>query len=238
MEHFKNFIEIQALLKKISTHEENIQEHQNRINFVESSREKRNESRELLISKREELIKESQSLENSLFDKEKDLTRANENSHKASNQAQATALENEIQKLEPIIDQIQENILTILEVVESLDTEIKEADEFLKGSLETLNELKEEVRIDIDKEQQEIKNYSDRMNLLLESLENTQRKFFEQTLKNIKDKQVISFLNGKLCSRCRYEASSTQITEIENGRSIEVCDNCSRILIPSTINSF
>lgn len=238
MEHFKNLIEIQSLMKKISTHNENIKSHENRVLFVEATRKKRSDARDNLLNDKENIVKETNLLEKELYAKEKDLNRANENLTKASNQTQMEALEKEISIFSPAIDEIQEKILSNLENLENLEIEIQTADEFLKGSLETIAELKNEVQSDVELENKEIKNYQSRIDSLLSLLEHNHRDFFEQTLKNIKDDQVVSFLNGRICSRCRYEASSTQVTEIENGRSLEVCNNCSRILIPKTINSF
>ena len=238
MEHFKTFIELQSLLKKIATHEDQVRSSESRIEFIEASRAKRVELRDQLCTKRDQVNKDLNDQEKLLFNKERDLKRATDNLTQASSESQMKALETEIERVTKEIDVIQEGILEKLEEEESITANITESDEFLLGSLETLNEVKAEVKIEVDKELKEINNYKSRIGLLSDSLEKAHRDFFNQTLENVKDNQVISFLTGKICTRCKYEASSTQITEIENGRSIEVCDSCSRILIPATINNF
>lgn len=238
MEHFKTFIELQSLLKKIATHEDQVRSSESRIEFIEASRAKRVELRDQLCTKRDQVNKDLNDQEKLLFNKERDLKRATDNLTQASSESQMKALETEIERVTEEIDVIQEGILEKLEEEESITANITESDEFLLGSLETLNEVKAEVKIEVDKELKEINNYKSRIGLLSDSLEKAHRDFFNQTLENVKDNQVISFLTGKICTRCKYEASSTQITEIENGRSIEVCDSCSRILIPATINNF
>ena len=238
MEHFKHFIELQSLLSKISLHEDNIKSEEARIIFLESSRDKRLQERDQLLGQRDLIIKVSNEHEKVLFEKERDLKRATDNLTQASSESQMKTLESEIERLSLLTDQIQEEILSKLEEQENIENKINEAEEFLTGSSETLEEIRSEVENFSNNERKEISNYRERIELLLESLSASHRDFFEQTLKVIKDDKVISFLNGKICTRCRYEASSTQITEIENGRSNEVCNNCSRILIPSTINSF
>ncbi len=237
MEHFRVFIEAQSLLKKIAQHRDHIEEHQKRIQFVEKNREKRKEIKEENQQQVISMGKDISSLEKELFSKEKDLSRANENLHKVTSESQVKALENEIHKLTPLIEELQEEILEKLGRCEEIESEISKAEQFLEGSQVTLVELEEEVSLDIEKEEAKIKNYSQRIDFLLEGLESNNRESFLQTQKSAKDGQVIAFLNNRKCSRCRFEASSSQVAEVENARNIEFCQSCSRILIPSTINS-
>jgi len=237
MEHFKVFIEAQSLLKKISEHEFKIQEHQKRIQFVERNRELRQEKKDRDSEELKSFGLEIANFEKELFSKEKDLDRAQENLHRATSENQVSALEKEIEKLSPAIEFLQETILEKLEKCEEIQGEIEKAQTFLEGSLSTLNELKAEVLADVQEEEKEISNYTQRVELLLNSLDSNNKQSFLETKKNSKDGQVIAFLNNRKCSRCRFEASSSQVAEIENARNLEFCQSCSRILIPATINS-
>jgi predicted nucleic acid-binding Zn-ribbon protein len=49
-----------------------------------------------------------------------------------------------------------------------------------------------------------------------------------------KNKSPVSFLIDKKCSECHMLADSMLKTSLEEGRSLEFCPSCGRMLIPET----
>jgi predicted nucleic acid-binding Zn-ribbon protein len=238
MEHYKQLVEIQGLYNNIGKHEENISQQNNRISFVSDQRAKRKNELNELKESNTEILKAITELEKDLFQKEKELEKANGHILQVSSESQQQAIQKEIDYLSPLVDSLQESILEEMDKSSELDEKISQAKQFLEGSAESLADLQEEVSFEIKKEEKEIENYQERIQLLLEALELNIRNTFSATLKSSKNNVAISFLRGRECSICRTEAPSTQVSDIENGRSIEICSGCSRILIPATINAF
>ncbi|OUR93642.1 hypothetical protein A9Q84_19430 [Halobacteriovorax marinus] len=238
MEHYKILIELQGHIKSITTHRANIESQNSRLDLVNKHRTLRENSKNELIQKKSTLHDENLAHEKTLFKKEKDLEKANGHLTMVTNDNQIKALEKEVSVLTPLIDSLQENVLENMETIEGLEQEITDCTSFIEGSLESLKELTLEVDSEVKKENQQIENYQSRAKLLLESLETNQRSLFLSVKKTVKDHQVVAFLQGKNCSRCKFEAPSSQVTEVENGRSLELCSNCGRILVPATINAF
>jgi len=238
MEHYKILIELQGHIKSISTHKGNIESQTSRLDFVNKQRDLKETLKSELSEKKSLIHAENVSHEKELFEKEHDLEKANGHLSMVSKETEAKALEKEISTLNPRIDTLQEKVLENMEEIESLEKEISDCTSFINGSLETLEELQSEVGTEVEKENQEIENFRSRAKLLLEDLESGQKSLFLSVKKSVKDDLVITFLQGNKCSRCRFEAPSTQISDIENGRSLELCSGCGRILIPATINAF
>lgn len=237
MEHYKILIELQGHIKSISSHRANIKSQNSRLELVNKQRMLRESSKNELIEKKSLLHNQNISNEKELFEKEHELEKVNGHLSMVSNEIQEKALEKEISTLTPLIDSLQEKVLENMESIESIDQEILDCENFIKGSLDSLEELQSEVNSEIEKENQQIKNYQSRAKLLLDSLESAQKSLFLSVKKSAKDEIVVTFLQGNKCSRCRFEAPSTQISDIENGRSLELCTGCGRILIPATINA-
>jgi predicted CXXCH cytochrome family protein len=55
-----------------------------------------------------------------------------------------------------------------------------------------------------------------------------------QTEIRFKNKSPVSFLINKKCSECHMQADSMLKSALEEGRSLEFCPSCGRLLIPET----
>ena len=237
MEHYKQLVEIQGLYNNIGKHKDLILEQEKRIDFIQGQRSKREVALVQLQDRNTEIHTEIVKLEKDLFSKEKELEKANGHLTQVSSESQQRAIQKEIDFLSPLVDELQEKILESMEESSNIDEQIEEAKTFLEGSKSSLLELRTEVDGEIEKENKEISNYNERITLLLEALELRIRTTFSSTLNSMKNGVAISFLKGRECSVCRTEAPSTQVSDVDNGRSLEICSGCSRILVPSTINA-
>ncbi len=144
------------------------------------------------------------------------------------------AFENQIQLVKTEIECAENLYFQNLELSESLYLEIKNKKEFLEGSSVTLIEIKNEVEINILAEQKIIDDRNLRIDALTDLLMPSLKSLYLELELKFKPKKTISFLIDKKCSECHLQADSQLKNSLEEGRSIETCPACARLLIPET----
>ncbi len=144
------------------------------------------------------------------------------------------AFEGQILLVKEEKDKIEERYFIGLEKSEELAAESQDLESFLVGSEETLKNIKQEVQKNIENEENIIKNRKLRTDSLLELCQPSLKSMYLQTEVRFKNKSPVSFLIDKKCSECHMQADSMLKSSLEEGRSLEFCPSCGRLLIPET----
>jgi predicted nucleic acid-binding Zn-ribbon protein len=229
---FRHLIEIEALKKLNNQNLTQISSENKRISDLEERRAKTT----LLIETHKQEEKElhlSLTL-GDLSSLEARLKKLNEQLSLAVTEKEQIAFENQIHLVKKDIESKESLYFKNLETSESLLEEIEAKKEFLSGSMKTLDDIKAEVAINIANEQKIIDNRVLRISALMELVAKELSSLYLQIEKKFKPKSPISYLIDKKCSECHMQTDSQLKSSLEEGRSIEFCPTCGRLLIPET----
>jgi predicted nucleic acid-binding Zn-ribbon protein len=152
----------------------------------------------------------------------------------AVTEKEQVAFENQIKLIKIEIEKSETEYFSNLETSESLLSEIEDKNTFLKGSLETLEEIRSDADQNISIEQKAIDNRDLRINSLMDLIHPSLKSIYLELQKSFKTKNAVSYLIDKKCSECHMQADSILKNSLEEGRSIEMCPSCGRLLIPET----
>lgn len=229
---FRHLIEIEALKK------------QNQLNLLQISSENKrisdlDERRTKTTALVDNLSLEEKNLKLSNTQQEIDvlqarLTKLNSQLSLAVTEKEQIAFENQIKLVKNEIDSLETKYFTNLEKSEAIQVEIKNSKEFLTGSFESLTIIQNEVTKNISLEEEIIYNRNLRILSLTELLHASVKSLYLESEKKFKPKRPVSYLIDKKCSECHLLTDSMLKNSLEEGRSIEFCPSCSRLLIPET----
>lgn len=229
---FRHLIEIEALKKENQQNALQIASENKRISDLE---ERRKKTEDLI----ENLKKEDKKLNLSETQQQIDvlqtrLKKLNSQLSLAVTEKEQIAFENQIKLVKSEIDNLETHYFNNLEKSESFQSEIKDSKEFLAGSLESLANIKTEVEKNISIEQKIIDDRNLRINSLLDMLHPSLKTLYLESVKKFSPKSPVSYLIDKKCSECHMLTDSMLKNSLEEGRSIEFCPSCGRLLIPET----
>lgn len=229
---FRHLIEIEALKGQNQNDSSHIFTENKRISDLESLREKvAQEIKNLEEEKHAMKLTEKQLEIESLDSKIKKMKSQLE---MVTNEKEQHALENQIALLQGESNTKEEIYFSLLERLEKIDDEKKDHQEFLKGSISSLLEIKNEVEVANKKYQEQIDNRNKRVNSLLDQCLPTVVTYYLEIEKKFTPKRPVAYLIDKKCSQCHMQQDSTLRLSLEEGRSLETCPTCGRLLIPET----
>ena len=162
------------------------------------------------------------------------LTKLNSQLALAVTEKEQVAFEAQIKLVKTEMNSLEEQYFNNLELSENILIEIKNNQEFFNGSLNTLAMIKTETEKNILIEQTAIDNRNQRINSLIEQLHPGLKDLYLVSEEKFKPKRPVSYLIEKKCSECHMLADSNLKNSLEEGRSIENCPSCGRLLIPET----
>lgn len=232
MESFRNLIEILALKKENLKNISAIASEDKRISDLEERREKiAAHNEDLKIEEKnlnlEFLQKKIEDLALKLNKLKTQMTMAQTLQEENAFKNQISSLENEIQKSEEIYFKNLERSDAIWEL-------IKENDLFYSGSKRTLVEIKEEAILNKKKEHLILAQRNERINSLFSFCHPQLTNLYFQLEKNPSLKTPVSYLVDKRCSACFVTVDSILESSLNQGRSLETCPSCGRLLIPES----
>lgn len=209
-----------------------IDEETSRLTKLQSLREAREEEKRELLSWVKDNETNYSKIENELVLLNKQKMQAESALNSATTESQAKASESSLAFTQEKIDLNEETQFSLLEEKEELDLKLKEAEEFLKGSLETYKEIEEEVQDVTKLEQENITNLLKRIELLKEELPEVFKLKLDSLLK--KNLKITPFtrLEGRSCEYCKLEVSRLDEENIEKNFQLKTCSGCSRLFIP------
>ncbi len=229
---YSNLKEIHSLDNMIKVHLDTIKEEEGRIEFITNKRKQKDQELEDLQNNKKILENEISDTEVTLFDLEKRVSSAQGHLPMATSEKEANALQNEVDSLSPKIDELQEFTLEKLEEVEKIELDILQAQNFLKGSQETLQEITEEVQKVVQEQQLPIHQYSERIDLLIEDIPKPLYTQFGKIREKFRyNKPMVRIINHA-CEYCHFRVDQMTLERVESLQGIECCGQCGRLFIP------
>lgn len=229
---FRHLIEIEALKTQNQSDLAAVAAEEKRISDLESLREKRRQN----ITALDEEIKAMKLIEKQLEVESLEAiqARTRQQLDTLASEKDIKAMQQQLEVMAAELKQKEEQYFNLLERSEEITSEKKQAEDFLQGSLKTL----EEIKADVVKEKQKFLTQIANRQLRIESLEPEVApavlKFYKEIEKKFAGKKAVAFLIDKKCSACFIQVDSLFKTALEEGRTIESCPNCGRFLIPET----
>lgn len=127
--------------------------------------------------------------------------------------------------------------LEILLEIDQLETDVKDAHEFLRGSQDTLNKIQSDVYYEDGYEMRDMDHLQMRVETLKASLTPNDKDTLEYSLKIHPLWDFIKYIEGNRCSKCRFIIDTSSVQKIENGYLVEACPGCKSLLISTHAKS-
>lgn len=228
---YQNLVELQSLDVQIKKHMDICDEEKPRLAHIEKLRARKEAELANAEEKSQSIHLREREIEKTLHDFTGKLALNADHQMRAKSQEQVTALEKEQQLFSKAIKELEEEQFTLLETHEANDALIDEAKKFLSGSLETLEETKDEIDKLCEAEYKQIDGYEKRRSALLELLPKEFRLTFESVLKVHRFKKPLSFITERKCGHCHFHLDSMLASEVFTAKSPQTCPSCNRLLI-------
>ena len=232
LDSFRHLIEIEALKKENLTNLARIASENKRISDLEERRKKTLEQNETLTLEEKSLkLTESQ---NQIEDLQLRLTKLTSQLSLAVTEKEQIAFDNQIKLVKEEIEKLEMLYFEKLEKSEEFLLLIQENNEFVKGSVATLEDIKKEVKENISKEELIIENRKKRIDSLVELCHPSLKTLYLDLEKRFAPKAAVSFLIDRKCTACHMQVDSVLAHSLSEGRSLETCPSCSRLFIPDS----
>lgn len=164
--------------------------------------------------------------------------RSHRETQKAEDLTKLEKLNTEYQILEREDDQkTEDRRLEILEELDQIKASLDSFEDFMKGSLDSLNKIQSDVFYEDGYEMRDMDHLKMRVQALKDSLAPTERDTVEYCLKYNPYWDFIKYIDGNRCSKCRYIIETSTIQKIENGQLVEACSGCRSLLVSTHAKS-
>lgn len=232
LDSFRHLIEIEALKKENQQNSLRISSENKRISDLEERRKKTLVLNENLTLEEKSLkLTESQ---NQIEDLQQRHSKLTSQLSLAVTEKEQIAFENQIKIVKDEVENLEILYFEKLEKSEEFLALIQENNEFMKGSVNTLEEIKKEVKENIAKEEVIIENRKKRIDSLTNLCHPSLKTLYLDLEKRFAPKAAVSFLIDRKCTACHMQVDSVLAHSLDEGRSLETCPSCSRLLIPDT----
>ena len=130
------------------------------------------------------------------------------------------------------ISSLEDQGFTHITRADEIDLELTDLKTFINGLEKTIQEIQAEVVAEVEKIEGEIRNFDHRLSLLLADLPSDYKNLFLKiSAKNLAHGPFTRVDQGS-CYFCRFKISRIDESEIDIGRSLKTCPQCSRIFLP------
>lgn len=218
--YYNDFVEILSLQNKIGEHQERIKSHELRKTHLigqQDFRLKKLEGNSKEIVTREENFRKKECL---LIEAEKRI----------KNELLSFEEQNQIDREK---EALENEILEELEDLDHLKKEIEEAKRFLEGSKKTYDRFVAQVKKDVGEENRHIKNYEERINILMEDFPDSLKMRVTKLFERFKFKKPLSYAINRQCKECHMTIAQGILENVDRGHTLQECPSCGRILIPA-----
>jgi predicted nucleic acid-binding Zn-ribbon protein len=173
--------------------------------------------------------KKRKGLENEVNDIKEKISKYKIQLNQIKTNIEYTSLLKEIEEAQQKIDQLEEEIISLMLSSDDIEKEIKESTE--KHSQEEEKLTKEKSTIDHKKREleKEIKELVQEKEKLLNQIPPSQSKLYTDLLRK-KNGIALSPVKGEFCSMCHMRVRPQVINELKVEKEIIFCENCGRIL--------
>lgn len=229
---FRILKEINSLYSDKKKLQELIANEKNRLFKVEQMRSERKAQLELDQKEFKQVNGELAVLENELAGTQTKLANTKANINNVFTEQEINSLQSQLTHLEDLQAELEEKLFSKLEGQEEVQSAISEAQNFLTGSLETLQEMQTEVDLATTPLLAKINSIEQRLALLFVELpESFKDKFLALVEKDLPYGPVAQIQNNH-CSICKMTLSKIEIDEVEKQLKLKGCPSCARIFIP------
>ena len=149
--------------------------------------------------------------------------------NRVRNSVELLALQREIDLSKEANAQIEEELLRVMETIESLSAEIGAAAEALAALEACAAEVVVERRAQADSLRQEVDAALEQREALAEGMASSLRSTYEQLFERRGGNAVVPAVDG-ICTGCRMHIPPQLYNELQKYRDIRQCPNCRRIL--------
>lgn len=234
-ESFRILKEINSLNQKIQSESKLIQAELGRIEKIEKMREQRKIEQDKYKSEHQECFSEMTRIENESERVSQLLDKNRSQLNQVFSENEIKTLQTQIEFNETGLDKLQTEGIQKLEELESLETMIKEADQFLNGSTETILEIESEIKQTNAEAFNIIRTSEERLKLLFEQLPEIVVKKINSLLDKGPHFNPISEITEKNdCYICHFALHKSLVDAVERQFKFHTCTSCGRILIPQS----
>jgi predicted nucleic acid-binding Zn-ribbon protein len=233
-EGFRKLKEINSLDQDIKKLETVVAGELSRITKLEELKAKRVEIQAQEKVRLKELRLKFQEVESSISELQTKLERSKSNLVNLFDEKDINSLSTQISSYETSVDELEDQGLTHMDEIETLDVSISDADTYFKGINETISEIQTEVEQENKEVYAQIKNKKDRItNLYKDIPESIHERLKKLLAKNMKF-GALTKVSGKECFICKYMLPANEIVKIEDKLELKACGACYRIYIPNS----
>ncbi len=234
-EIFRILKEFQSLHLKRDELSKSIKNELQRIEKIEEQRTKRDKILQDDLIQLKELKSKMSKIENQINDTTNRLENSKKKMNQIVSQQELEAITSQIKSYENELSELEEHGLEVLDRTEILDESISNAQNFLIGSLETIEEIEKEI-----KEQNE--PLYNELNILKERIEILKSQIPEKVLIRILELQsngpkyspITEISPQNTCKACGYLPPKALVDSVEIKLKLHSCPSCSRIFIPES----
>ena len=119
-----------------------------------------------------------------------------------------------------------------MDKVENIEVEISDNTGFINGASSTIDDITREVESTVIQEEKEIKQYEQRIELLLNETNSEFANVFTEINKKLRFNNPLAFIKNSVCGQCRFSIDQMTLNEIEQHFLLQTCEGCGRILVP------
>jgi len=235
MDFYRYILDIQSLDSVIKRYLDQTQEEKSRIDFLEKQRNQRKEKNSELENKKTEYKTRVSDLEKELFGIDEKISKSKEHMALASSQAQVDALTKEIETLSPRQSEIEEEVLTILDQIEEIDSLLEIDTEYFGGIQETIDEVNKEISEIEDGNKEEVSKLETQIEGLILEIPSDFLVMYKNVREKFRFQEPVTKLTGCACGKCRMQISTGEASEINNSFQHRICAGCGRILISNKV---
>ena len=233
-EDYRILKEINSLNNELDKNQALIDDQLHRVVAIERQRGFKSDDLTLTEDSLSKARTELNQIENNIAHGQKLLDQSKSNKANVFTQVEIESLQAQIDRSANELDELETRGLELMDEIETLESDARDAKTFLAGTLETIDEITEEVIESNAPTINAIKILEGRIDLLFIDLP---EKVVSVTKKLIEKKLIhgpFTSLNANQCRICGYTLPVKKSEDIEKRLLFTQCSSCRRIYIPET----
>lgn len=230
---FRILKELNSLKQRLPRLQSQIQEELKRIHKIELQRKQKSSQRD---SDQQQLRKLHLALdehESYMNTHTSQLEKAQKDIESIFSEAQIKALTTQINTAKSKLSEHESSALEAIDKIDDLEQKVLDATSFLKGSLDAIKEIEEDIKCKNAPLYKEINTLKSRIENLKNQLpEKVLQKLTYLEKKNENFNSISQITLQNTCHHCGYLMPVALVNSVENKFKFHTCPSCERILIP------
>jgi len=226
-------IEVLKRLQSLKSKINELKEYQERRKQdVQKKKTQIEDKRALAEKKHEEKMSRQKEIDRKELDLKTDegeITKYNIQLNSIRTNKEYTALCTEIGSKKADMSILEDEILTTMSRLESVNEEYNKLQEDLRHEEESLKDLIESVDADVKKTDIEIEEIQNDQKKYIDALDENSLNHYNR-LSNIKGGKAVVAVIGNVCGGCFMNITSQTLNSLMGGKELVFCQSCSRIL--------